>query len=157
MRIKMRRLKNLPVFDQKTAQVVGRVERAVVGEDFKLAYVIITRSEGGRGVLKKDDFSLGPDALAINSCRRIKPYLAGEELPVYKRKLGDAIFDHNGRELGIISDFILASGSAEVEGIEISSGTIQDMLAGREEIPLDQIEWRSRSGAVARRKGSDKS
>lgn len=151
----MRRLKNLPVFDQKTARVVGRVERAVVGEDFKLAYVVITRTEGGRGVLKKNDFSLGPDALAINGARRIKPYIAGEELPIYKRKLGDAVFDHNGKELGIISDFILAAGSAEVEGIEISSGAIQDMLAGREEIPLEQIEWRSRTGALASWKGSD--
>lgn len=155
MRIKMRRLKNLPVFDQKTARVVGWVERAVVGGDFKLAYVVIARDGGGRGVLKKNDFTLGADALAINNSRCIKPYLAGEELPVYKRKLGDAIFDHSGRELGIISDFILAAGSAEVEGVEVSSGTIQDMLSGRNEIPLDQIEWKSHTGAVAQRKGSD--
>jgi len=153
--IKMRRLKNLPVFDRKTARVVGRVERAVVGGDFNLLYVVINRSEGGRGILKKDDFLLGPDALAINGCRRIKPYLTGEESPIYKRKLGDAVFDHNGTELGIISDFILAAGSADVEGVEVSSGTIQDMLAGRVEIPLEQIDWRSRSGAVARRKGSE--
>jgi len=149
----MRRLKNLPVFDQMTAQVVGRVERAVVGEDFKLAYIIIEKTEGGYGLLKSNDFTLGAAALAIKDKRRIKPYLAGEESSVYKRKLGDVIFDPSGCELGVISDFIL-SGYAEVQGVEVSSGAIHDMLSGRDEIPLDQIEWKDRLGAVARRKGS---
>lgn len=154
MRIKMRRLKNLPVFDQMSARVVGRVERAVVGEDFKLAYVIIARNEGGYGVLKSHDFSLGPDALAIKDQRRIKPYLAGEELSICKRKLGDIIFDHSGRELGVISDFILSTGGAEVQGVEVSSGAIHDILAGRDEIPLEQIEWKSRVAAMTNRKGN---
>lgn len=155
MRIKMRRLKNLPVFDEKTARVVGRVERAVVGEDFKLVWVVVEKAEGGRGVIKKNDFLLGLDALTIRGVRCIKPYLGGEESPIYRRKLGDPIFDHRGKELGVISDFILATDSAEVQGVEISSGAIQDMLSGREEIALDQIEWRNRRGAVASRKGSD--
>lgn len=155
MRIKMRRLKNLPVFNDKTARVVGWVERAVVGEDFKLAWVVIEKSEGGRGVIKKNDFLLGVDALTIQDVGCIKPYLGGEESPIYRRKLGDPIFDHRGKELGVISDFILATDSAEVKGVEVSSGAIQDMLSGREEIALDRIEWRSRRGAVARGKGSD--
>lgn len=156
MKIKMRRLKNLPVFDVSNASIAGRVVRAVVGDDFKLAYIVIEKLEGGRGVLKKNDFILGPDALRIKNRRSIKSYIAGEELSMNRRKLGDTVFDSSGKELGVISDFILAADSSDVQGIEVSSGTIQDMLQGRGEISLEQIDWRTDLGAVARTKGSDR-
>jgi sporulation protein YlmC with PRC-barrel domain len=45
-----------------------------------------------------------------------------------------------GKELGVVSDLIVEPNSKETSGLEISSGAINDFVAGRDEVPLEQIE-----------------
>ncbi|HBQ25127.1 MAG TPA: hypothetical protein DD791_01915 [Syntrophomonas sp.] len=148
--MKIRNLKNLPVFDRDSAQVIGRVEKAVVGDDFRLAYLVIemTKGDGGPGMVVRQDIEIGEESVTINSPASIKSYAAGEELSVYQKKIGDTVFDREGKELGAISDFILSRDSMKVWGVEISSGAIKDILHGREGVPLEQINWRNRESAV---------
>jgi len=153
--MKIRNLKNLPVFDRDSAQVIGRVEKAVVGDDFRLAYLVIERAEGGPGMVVRQDLEIGEQAVTINTTASIKSYVAGEESSIYQKKIGDTVFDQEGKELGAVSDFILSRDSMKVWGVEISSGAIKDILQGREGVPLEQINWRTSENAVLFDEGSN--
>lgn len=153
--MKIRNIKNLPVFERDSAQIIGRVEKAVVGDDFRLAYLVIEMSEGGPGMILRKDLDLGKASVTINSRQSIKSYLAGEELSIYQKKIGDTVFDQEGKELGTVSDFIISRDKMKVWGVEISSGAIKDILQGREEVALDQVNWRTPESAVLFEEGSN--
>lgn len=140
--MRVRDMKNLPLFYQPTARVVGRVERGVIGDDLRLAYVIVRTTEGESRLIRSSDITLTPESVIIYDMNCMKSYLHGEELSVYQKKLGDRIYDSEGREMGVVSDFLLA-GDQRVEGLEVSSGILSDLLRGRSEIPIDQVNWKS--------------
>ncbi len=85
----------------------------------------------------------------------MKSYAHGEELSIYDKKLGDLVFDKQGKELGVVSDFIIKREQKKVWGVEVSSGVIKDMLDGRSEIPLVQLDWASQLTAVVNQEGSE--
>jgi uncharacterized protein YrrD len=152
--MKLRNVKNLPVFLKDTAEIVGRVVKAVVGDDYRISYLVVTCEDQTPGIIFRDDFSLAREAVIIDDCRSIKSYAHGEELSVYEKKLGDQVFDHQGKELGVVSDFVINRAEKTTWGMEVSSGLIVDILDGRREIPLDQIRWASNLSAVVNPEGS---
>lgn len=147
--MKMKSIKNLPVFLQPSAQIVGRVVKTVIGDNYRIAYLVIDPGDGAQKLINSKDFEITPDAVLINHIDCMKSYSHGEELSVYQLKVGDVIFDHQGKELGILSDFIIAADKKKVQGVEISSGAIQDILQGRQDIDLDKVHWASDKSAVA--------
>lgn len=83
--MKLRRLINLPVFDEHTAQIVGRVIKAVIGDDFRLSYLVI-ESPQGYGILRRQDLQLSNDAVCIKNIRSIKPYNNRKNYPYITAK-----------------------------------------------------------------------
>ncbi|MGR6835561.1 PRC-barrel domain-containing protein [Syntrophomonas erecta] len=147
-KICVRDLRNLPVFYEKTAEIVGRVEKAVIGDDFKLAYLVVETSRNEPRMIMARDLQLNKNSVQISDLRSMKSYAHGEELSIYDHKIGDLIYSREGQELGIVSDFVV-SNQKDVWGLEISSGVLQDLLEGRELIPLEQVSWKSlKSGVV---------
>ncbi|MGI5921969.1 MAG: hypothetical protein ACOX6I_09570 [Syntrophomonadaceae bacterium] len=153
--MKTRSIKDLPVFYQNSAEIIGRVEKTVIGDDYKIAYLVITSSDGSPKMVLSKDFVLTPAAVIVNDLDSIKSYAHGEELSIYEQKMGDKIFDSGGQELGNLSDFIIADDGKSVCGVEVSSGAIQDFLEGRRDIELEKIRWASMETAVVD-EGSDK-
>ncbi|NLT20776.1 MAG: hypothetical protein GXY16_07240 [Syntrophomonadaceae bacterium] len=151
--MRVRNLKNLPVFCNATAQVIGRVERGVIGDDFTLAYVIVELAEGEMKLISPRDIKLSDEALVIESVDGMKSYLYGEELSIYSKKIGDRIYDLQGQELGIVSDFVI-TGDLKVHAVEVSGGVLQDLLNGRNCIPVQEISWKSIYTGVADQEGS---
>ncbi|MEN6351428.1 MAG: PRC-barrel domain-containing protein [Syntrophomonas sp.] len=153
--MKLRNIKNLPVFDRTRAEVIGRVERAVIGDDCRLAYLVIDVLGRGPCMIRQDDLVLEAESVIIEGLDGIKSYVHGEELSISDKKIGDLVFDQQGREVGVVSDFILRPDKKEVWGLEISSGAITDLLEGRAEIPLEQVGWNSiKSGIVREERNS---
>jgi len=152
--MKIRNIINLPVFDRESARVIGRVEKVVVGDDYRLAYLVIEISGSDPGMVLVQDIDIGEASITIRNRKSIKSYVAGEELSVYQKKVGDTVFDQEGKELGVVSDFILSRDNIKVWGVEISSGAIKDILEGREGIPLGQVNWRTPESAVLLEEGS---
>ena len=113
----VRNLKNSPVFCSATAQVIGRVERGVIGDDFTLAYVIVELAEGEMKLISPRDIKLSDEALVIESVDGMKSYLYGEELSICSKKIGDRIYDLQGQELGIVSDFVITGEPPETRYI----------------------------------------
>ena len=153
--MKMRNIKNIPVLLEDTVEHLGRVGRAVIGDDYRLLYLVINLDEGKQVMVTRDDFLLTQEAVMIWRLESMKSYLHGEELSVYEKKLGDRVYNPDGRELGIVSDFVLDTEDKKVRCIEVSSGVIRDWLEGRLEIPLEQIRWASNVNVIANKEGSD--
>lgn len=154
--MKLRYIENLPVFYSETAQVIGRAVRAVVGDDFQIQYLIVEVPGKNLQMILADDFQLSPDSVIVRDMDCMKSYLNGEELSIYEQKLGDTLFDQQGRELGAVSDFIICPQSKQVTGMEVYSGIVHDILLGRMQVPLEQVQWKSNEGAVLNQEGSDK-
>jgi len=153
--LKVRNLENLPVLLKGSAEIVGRVRKAVVGDNFQLAYMVIDSNQGEPGVIFHDDFVLGKQAVMISDSDSIKSYAHGEESSIYEKKLGDTLFDTEGRELGVLSDFIINPDSKSVRGVELSAGVLKDILDGRSEIPIQSVRWASMENAMISQEGSD--
>lgn len=154
--VKMKSINNLPVFLQPSAEIVGRVAKTVIGDNYRIAYLVVDPGDGALKLINSKDFEITADAVLIDHVACMKSYSHGEELSVYDLKLGDTIFDNQGKELGILSDFVICPEQKKVQGVEISSGAIQDILQGRQEIDLEQVHWASPKSAVAG-EGSDTS
>jgi uncharacterized protein YrrD len=147
-------MKNLPVFSEGKAEVIGQVDKVVIGDDFRLAYIVIN-NENGTSLIKAEDLEIGEEAIIINCPDKIKSYAYGEELSIYDKKLSDIIYDDQGREMGYVSDFILSRQSKQIWGIELCSGVIKDFLAGRQEIPLKQVHFKSDLTGMLRNGGNN--
>lgn len=148
--MKTRSIKNLPVFYENSATVIGRVEKPVIADDYKIAYLVIRNDDDSQKIILKDDFVLTEASVIVSNLDSIKSYAHGEELSIYEKKLGDKIFDSEGQELGVLSDFIIDSDNKKVCGVEVSSGAIRDFLEGRTDIKLDQVRWASVESAVVK-------
>ncbi len=152
--MKLRNMKNLPVFSEGKAEIIGQVDKAVIDDDFSLAYIVIN-TDNGPALIKAGDLVIGEEAIIITNPDKIKSYAHGEELSIYDKKLSDTIFDEEGRELGYVSDFILSRPNKQVWGIELCSGSIRDLLEGRQEIALDKVYFKSDLTGMLRNGGSN--
>lgn len=153
--LKLRNIVNLPVLLADTAEKLGWIEKTIIGDDYKVLYLVVISDAGQAGLIFYDDFEIGEDAVVINDLASIKSYAHGEELSIYDKKLGDLVFDKQGRELGVVSDFIINRDEKEIWGVEVSSGIVKDMLDGRSEIPLAQLSWASPVTAVYDQEGNE--
>lgn len=154
-KMRLRDLENKPLFDRRRARVIGRVLKGVVGDDFVLSYLVVELNDGKNGMIERSDFELGRDAVIIEHPDMIKSYAHGEELSIYQLKVGDAVFDQDGRELGILSDFVVSSDRKLVDAVEVSAGLIGDIVDGRRQIPLEQIAWKSITSLLVQDQGGD--
>jgi len=153
--LKLRNIVNLPVILEGAAEEIGLVEKVVVGDDFKLAYLVIGLHDSGQGIICGEDFMLGPEAILLFDKASIKSYAHGEESSIYDKKLGDTIYGPDGKELGLLSDFVINRDDKHIWGVELSSGLVKDILDGRPEIPLQEVRWASISSAMVNQEGSD--
>jgi uncharacterized protein YrrD len=152
--MKLRHVNDMPVFLENTAEVIGTVQKAVIGDDYKLSYVVIDRPGNVPGMILGQDLTFGEEMIIITNPDCIKSYQHGEELSVYEKKLGDLVFDSSGRELGNVSDFIISPENKKVSAIEVFGGAIEDMLHGRQEINLERVCWKTIEGAIVEDEGS---
>jgi uncharacterized protein YrrD len=148
-------MENMPLFDRERARVIGKVLRGVVGDDFVLFYLVVELNDGQTGMLERGDFELGRDAVIVDRPDMIKSYAHGEELSIYQLKVGDAVYDQDGRELGVLSDFIVSPDRKLVDAVEVSAGLIDDLIDGRRQIPLEQVTWKSITSMLVEDRGGD--
>ncbi len=153
--MRVRNLVNVPVFNEPKAEIVGKVEKVVIGDDYRIAYLIVSVEGSEPKMLSPQDFKLTDKAVIINDLSCIKSYLHGEELSIYDKKLGDMVFDNEGNELGIVSDFIVCPQNKQVYGLEVSAGVLRDLWEGRKDLDLEEVAWKSLYSGLTGEEGSD--
>ena len=153
--MRLQDLKDMPLFYKKNAKVLGKVIRAVMGDDFSLLYLVIELSDGTSGMVERKHLKFSKDAVMIDNPESIKSYAHGEELTIYHKKVGDVVYSNKGQELGVISDFILSPESKQIRAVEVSAGLLLDLVEGRAEIPLDQVCWKSETSLLVEDLGGE--
>lgn len=146
--MKLRNIKGLPVFYEPDATVLGSVCEVVFDSDYRISHVIFTADDNTEQAIHSPSFVLSTNAVLINDMNCIKRPPVREQSTIYEKKLGDVIYDRVGREVGSISDFIISIDDHRVWGVEVYSGALNDILHGRSEVPLEQVEWKSAKSAI---------
>ncbi len=146
--MRLQSLNKLPVFYLPSASIVGEVLRPVMGDDFQIVYMVIDLFGQGTNMIAADDFKLSGEALLFTDRDVIKSYNYGVESTIYELKIGDLVFDINGKELGWVSDFLLDPKNKKVWGIEVTDGILRDLWGGRKKVPLNTLKWPSKSSVL---------
>ena len=84
--MRVRNFINFPIFNESNAQIIGKVKRAVIGDDYKIAYLVVSINGEEEKMIYPKDFKLTDNAVIINNSDCIKSYLHGEELSIYEKK-----------------------------------------------------------------------
>ncbi len=119
----MKRLIGLPVI--LNGRQIGTVARGVVGEDGKRLSGLVVR-EG----LRASRFLRAADILMLGRLSVIcakKPGRMPREAAFRLFRVTDA----NGARIGLVTDVLLEEASLRVAALEISSGPVDDLIAGR--------------------------
>lgn len=153
--MKMRHIYKLPLLDGNTAEKLGEVERAVIGDDFRVLYLVAQGNNGRTWRISCDDVGINEEAVFIYDRSCIKSFQDGEQWTVYEAKMGDRVFDEQGKELGTVSDFIIDCDNKEIWGVEVSGGIMRDLLDGRGEVPLSQLHWATLENTIYEQEGKN--
>lgn len=153
--MKLRDLKCLPVFYEPAAAVVASVKTAVINDSYEIEYLVVLDQDNQERIIPRDDFKLHPDAVSITDLSCMKPVPIREQSTIYDRKLGDLVFNELGKEIGIITDFVISLAEKRACSVEVGNGVLTDIWQGRKEIPLEQVKWKSITSAVVHQEGSD--
>ncbi len=151
--MKLRNLVKLPLLDGHTAEKLGEIKRTVIGDDFRVLYLILQSNSGMTACVSCDEAIINRDAVLIYDRACIKSFQDGEQFSIYDAKLGDQVFDENGKELGTISDFLIDRENKEVWGVEVSGGIMQDLLDGRSEFALEKLSWANQDNVIYDQEG----
>ncbi|MCX7842403.1 MAG: PRC-barrel domain-containing protein [Clostridia bacterium] len=92
-----------------------------------------------RVLLVKDILSIGRDAVIINDSKCITDWrkaVRSKSLEGNGKLLGLRIVSKAGEDIGIVKDVLFESKTGDIEGLVISDGLIQDILEGRNILPL---------------------
>ncbi|MGE5417333.1 MAG: PRC-barrel domain-containing protein [Acidobacteriota bacterium] len=137
--MKTRKLLENTVIDESYGAHVGKViDVSLDGEQQVNGIVVKTRS-GDKRFLPVNSFKIGKDSILISGMDCLKVMDGGDDHGIYQSRLGNLVLEESGREIGVLSDIVLRTGSNLIEGIEISGGIIKDLIDGRTEVPIDQV------------------
>ncbi len=128
----------MPVIDEHRGTVLGRVMDIIINPQLQVEGLLVG-SRHGKRLLLIDHLTIGQDAILVSDLRGLKRLKNGEHPTMIKDRMGLLVVNHDGRELGVMSDLVVEPESKEVQGIEISSGIIKDFIDGRSEVPLDRV------------------
>lgn len=141
--IKYSEVVGLPVISAGSGKKAGIVKDVVFcpGTREIKAFIVERRSfeVNQKLVFLEDVLNVGKDAIIINSPEDFKSMKRLEKNGDLKDRgevLGLKVYSVYGEELGIVKDILFDCDSGLIEGIEISDGLIQDMVKGRNIIPL---------------------
>lgn len=81
----------------------------------------------------KDVLSLGKDAMVISDQNSL---LVSKKAASKYKLIGNRIYTKTGTDLGVVKDVLFDFNTGKIEGLEASDGLLQDIMSGRNIIPL---------------------
>lgn len=141
--IKYSEVVGLPVISAGSGKKVGLVKDVIFcpGKKEIKGFIVERRSfeVNQKLVFLEDILSVGKDAVIIDNTVNFKSLKTLEKKGQLKDRgevLGLKVYTVYGEELGIVKDILFDCESGFIEGVEISDGFFQDILKGRNIIPL---------------------
>ncbi|MGG3888760.1 PRC-barrel domain-containing protein [Metabacillus fastidiosus] len=130
-------VKGLPIYDQKTAKLIGTVEDLC----FSPKGFVIGLMMDGKGLFKRDRFipidviqALGDDGVMIQSeeqlltCQEMKSCY---EFETYDQLRFKAVFTETGDKIGLLDDVYFSPQMGRIEAYELTDGFFADLAEGK--------------------------
>ena len=155
--VKLRDVKNLPVFCQKNRCFVARIDHAVIDEAFHLRYLVVKKSNGEEAWIAAEAFTLTEERAEIEEPTCMKIGLDGQNLSIYEKNCGRRVHDEKGGQVGRVTDFLLDPSQKCVVALEVSRGYLEDFLYGRLHVPLTAVYFDHSFYAAIQPEGGERS
>ncbi|MFZ5988106.1 MAG: PRC-barrel domain-containing protein [Bacillota bacterium] len=133
----------LPVICAADGKKLGVIKDIVFYPKEKRIFAFLLERKGcelrKKVVLIEDVLSLGKDALIVNDAKDIKELKKVQDAPEYKEKgdlMGLRIYTKSGEDLGVVKDILFDYERGTLDGVEVSDGILQDIVNGRNVMPL---------------------
>ncbi len=153
--MKLRDLRNLPVFCRDKGYFMARIDHGIVDENFCLRYLVVKKADQTEAWIAAEDFTLTEERAEISQPACMKTGLDGENLSIYEKKCGNRIHDEKGGQIGRISDFIINPSTEKVVALEVSRGYLKDFIHGRLHIPITEIHFENSLYATIQPEGGE--
>lgn len=127
----------LPVIEAEDGKELGIIiDVGLKTEAKEMAGLIINKKQQEYLIGPKQLYSLGIDYIILKEQNNFVP-LKDKELLRAKQIIGTTVVTMEGDNLGIVKDILLTD-EGELSGYELSDGLVQDILTGRNIIPVEQ-------------------
>lgn len=140
---KGRDLVGMPIINLANGETVGRVRDVFFNpESRRISGILVDAGgwlKGPRKICYADLTGIGEDAITIENDSVILKEAVEEECIVAGEGtlMGNKVMTRDGNELGTIADVIFDHSTGEITHYQLSEGIVQDMLEGRETLPVD--------------------
>ena len=133
----------MPVISVNKGKKLGIIREIIFSPATKEVKAFVLERKGyeflQKVILLKDVVHLGNDALVINDNSSIVSLRKAEgagDLNGRGNIKGLKVYTKSGNDLGIIEDVLFDYSKGIVEGVEVSDGILQDLVKGRNILPL---------------------
>ncbi|MCX7745344.1 MAG: PRC-barrel domain-containing protein [Clostridia bacterium] len=130
----------LPVICLDTGKKVGTIKDVIFSPKDREVKAFLLERKGcqvrKKVILLKDVTHLGKDIVVVADCSLIKDFRKADELKDRRNLTGLKIYSKTGQDLGIVKDILFDYRNRRIEGIEVSDGLLQDIVQGRNILPL---------------------
>lgn len=133
----------LPVVCAKNGKKAGMVKEIIINPSEREVTAFLLERKGlelgKKQVLFKNVLGIGRDALVIDNTDAVTDVTGSGQNADSKAKdsiMGLHVFEKSGTEIGVVADVIFDIGTGRIEGVEISDGLLQDLVQGRQVLPL---------------------
>lgn len=140
---KGRDLIGMPIIDLSNGEIVGRVRDVYFNpKSHRILGIVVDGGgwlKGPRKICYADLTGIGDDAVTIENDMVILKEPIEEDciLTGEGTLIGNKVMTRDGNELGTIADVIFDHSTGEITHYQLSEGIVQDMLEGREILPVD--------------------
>ncbi len=133
----------LPVICVDNGKKVGIVKDVIFCPKSKEVKALLLERKGcqirKKAVAFDNILSLGKDAVIVNDCSCARDLKELERSEILKDKgniKGLRIYSKSGEDIGVVKDILFDYKSGIIEGVEVSDSLIQDIIQGRNILPL---------------------
>ena len=134
----------LPVIALHEGKRAGTLKDLAFTKNGRELEGILVEPKGGYAISKKfvkkeDIISFEKDAVTIESEKKVSGIGRKQFDKSYRDSssiTGLKVFSRSGQELGFVEDFVFDPSTGLIESVELSNGILQDILDGRQILPL---------------------
>lgn len=133
----------LPVICIENGKKLGVIEDMIFCPKLKQIQALLLERKGyqirKKVLLMKDIHRMGKDAVVVKDCTCLTDMKKAEAEKEIKDKgnvLGLRIYTKTGEDIGVVKDVLFDYQTGTIEGVELSDGLFQDIIQGRNILPL---------------------
>jgi len=141
--IRYKQLITLKVIDKNSKEPIGKIEDIIFSNDYKRVDFLIIKNGNlfkNKAIIKFNDIKFLNNSQIIYN-KDVNQLIEKLERNIYSEKEGSQIFkkeikDENGECIGFVRDIVINKENGEVDGFIITEGLFEDLVKGRNYLPL---------------------